>query len=152
MSDSIPFLPLFYYKYVDFFLENVNAVFHMDFAMRNIVLPLGISFFTFQQLSFLVDSYRGNMQRYGFLEYALFVSFFPQLVAGPIVLHQEMIPQFHDVSKKRINFENLIQGLEYLILGILVTFLSEQTDKRLAFLRYTQSSAIKSNAALRNMC
>lgn len=108
---------LFYFKYFNFLLDNLNRFVRTDFVMKNIVMPLGISFFTFQQLSFLVDSYRGNMQRYGFLEYALFVSFFPQLVAGPIVLHQEMIPQFHDVSKKRINFENLIQGLEYLILG-----------------------------------
>ena len=108
---------LFYFKYFNFFLDNMNRFAGTDFVMKNIVMPLGISFFTFQQLSFLVDSYKGDMQRYGFLEYAVFVSFFPQLVAGPIVLHQEMIPQFRDISNKSIKYENLIQGLEYLILG-----------------------------------
>ena len=78
---------LFYFKYFDFFLENINAAFSMDFTMRNIVLPLGISFFTFQQISYVVDSYRGETEKYSLLDYAVFVAFFPQLVAGPIVLH-----------------------------------------------------------------
>ena len=101
---------IFYFKYYDFFLSNINAVFKTDFAMRNIVLPLGISFFTFQQISFMVDSYKGETRDYTFLDYALFVSFFPQLVAGPIVLHSELIPQFRDKSKWRVNFDNLSDG------------------------------------------
>ena len=102
---------IFYFKYFDFFISNINAVFGSDFAMRNILLPLGISFFTFQQISFMVDSYKGETKGYSFLDYALFVAFFPQLVAGPIVLHSELIPQFHDSSRHRVNFDNLSRGI-----------------------------------------
>ncbi len=102
---------IFYFKYYDFFLSNINIVFGSDFVLRHIVLPLGISFFTFQQISFMVDSYRGETGSYSFLEYALFVAFFPQLVAGPIVLHSELIPQFKDKEKWKVNFDNLSRGL-----------------------------------------
>ena len=87
---------LFYFKYLDFAFGTLYRLLGQNYVLKNIVLPLGISFFTFQQISMLVDSAKPDMPRYGFLEYALFVSFFPQLIAGPIVLHQEMIPQFRD--------------------------------------------------------
>lgn len=109
---------LFYFKYLDFTIRNINYFAGSNFALRYIALPLGISFYTFQQVSFVVDSYRKEMGRYAFTDYALFVSFFPQLVAGPIVLHSEMIPQFKDKTKKRINYDNMISGLEYLIIGL----------------------------------
>ncbi|RKM59804.1 MBOAT family protein [Butyrivibrio sp. CB08] len=102
---------IFYFKYFDFFISNINTAFGSSFALRNIVLPLGISFFTFQQISFIVDSYRGETGDYSFLEYALFVSYFPQLVAGPIVLHSELIPQFRDDSKRKVDFDNLSKGI-----------------------------------------
>ena len=102
---------IFYYKYFNFFLENINTLFHTSFALKNILLPLGISFFTFQQISFLVDAYRGETKDYSFEEYALFVSFFPQLVAGPVVLHSETIPQFRDPKKRRVNYANFSRGL-----------------------------------------
>lgn len=102
---------LFYFKYFNFFMETVNGLFHQNFMLRNIVLPLGISFFTFQQISFLVDSYKGETEGYGFVEYALFVVFFPQLVAGPIVFHEEIIPQFRDESRKCVNGDNLAEGI-----------------------------------------
>lgn len=102
---------LFYYKYFDFFLENVNAVFRMNFAMQHVLLPLGISFFTFQQVGFLVDTYRGETENYSFVDYALFVTFFPQLIAGPIVTHDEMIVQFQDEARKRWNAENASRGI-----------------------------------------
>ncbi len=108
---------LFYFKYWNFAFETLYKLVGQDYVLKNIVLPLGISFFTFQQVSMLVDSSKPGMVRYGFLDYALFVSFFPQLIAGPIVLHQEMIPQFHDVEKKKIHYGNLISGVEYFILG-----------------------------------
>lgn len=115
---AVNFGILFYFKYLNFFLTNVNQLTGSSFLLKNVVLPLGISFYTFQQVSFVVDSYRREMGRYPFLEYALFVSFFPQLVAGPIVLHREMIPQFTDPEKRRIHYDNLFSGIEYLILGL----------------------------------
>ena len=108
---------LFYFKYWNFAFETLYGLMGKDYVFKNIVLPLGISFFTFQQISMLVDSCGSEMKRYRFWDYALFVSFFPQLIAGPIVLHQEMIPQFYDMEKKKVNYANLRAGLEYFILG-----------------------------------
>lgn len=109
---------IFYFKYFNFFLENLNTLFGQSFVLRNIVLPLGISFFTFQQLSYLVDSYRGQTSGYRFDEYALFVSFFPQLIAGPIVLHSEIIPQFQDNAKRTACAANLSRGLYIFSIGL----------------------------------
>lgn len=109
---------LFYFKYYNFFLTNITSLFGISFNVQNIILPLGISFYTFQQVSFVADNYYDRCPDYSLLEYALFVSFFPQLIAGPIVLHSEMIPQFGDVTKKKINSENLFRGIQYFILGL----------------------------------
>lgn len=109
---------LFYYKYFDFFLENINAVFKTDFVLQNVILPLGISFFTFQQVGFLVDTYRGETKNYSFVDYALFVTFFPQLIAGPIVTHDEMVCQFSDITKKKWNAENFSRGFYGFVCGL----------------------------------
>ena len=109
---------LFYFKYFDFFLMNLNRFVHTDFNLHNILLPLGISFFTFQQVSYVVDAYRGEVSRYNFLQYASFVAYFPQLIAGPIVTHDELIPQFMDESKKRFNWDNFAKGLYMFALGL----------------------------------
>ncbi len=115
---SLNLLLLFYFKYFDFFIENMNAVFGSSVALRNIVLPLGISFFTFQQISFLADTYRGELKECSFVDYALFVSFFPQLIAGPIVTHDEMLPQFKEMGTKRFDEDNFCRGLFIFILGM----------------------------------
>ena len=109
---------LFYFKYFDFFLMNLNRFTHTDFHLHNILLPLGISFFTFQQVSYVVDAYRGEVQKYNFLQYASFVAYFPQLIAGPIVTHNELIPQFMDESKKRFNWDNFAKGLYMFAMGL----------------------------------
>lgn len=109
---------LFYYKYFDFFLTNVNRVFHTDMPLQHVLLPLGISFFTFQQLGFLVDTYRGETGNYSFTDYALFVTFFPQLIAGPIVTHDEMIGQFQDIARKKWNEENVTKGIYAFVCGL----------------------------------
>ena len=115
---SANLLLLFYFKYFDFFIENMNVVFGTSVALRNIVLPLGISFFTFQQISFLADTYRGELNECSFVDYALFVSFFPQLIAGPIVTHDEMLPQFKEIGTKRFDEDNFCRGLFIFILGM----------------------------------
>ena len=109
---------IFYFKYFNFFLDNLNHAFNADFVLRNITLPLGISFFTFQQISYMVDSYKGETEDYTFLDYALFVSFFPQLVAGPIVLHSELISQFRDKSKWKVDYDNLTRGIMLFTKGL----------------------------------
>jgi len=83
-----------YFKYANFFVNNVNDLTGTSFNLHNIVLPLAISFFTFQQIAYLVDAYQRKTEGHNFLHYALFVSFFPQFIAGPIVHHGEMMRQF----------------------------------------------------------
>lgn len=109
---------LFYFKYYDFFVENINAVFGTSFLLKHILLPLGISFFTFQQIGFIVDTYRGEVRDYDLLTYALFVSFFPQLIAGPIVKQSEMLPQFARITEKEIEWEKIYKGFMLFIAGL----------------------------------
>lgn len=109
---------LFYFKYFDFFLSTVNGAFGASFALRGILLPLGISFFTFQQISFVVDTYRGEVRNCSLDEYALFVSFFPQLIAGPIVNHGEMLPQFEKMGKDKPDWERIAGGFALFVLGL----------------------------------
>jgi len=78
-----------YYKYANFFVDNLNHLAGSDLTLNKIILPLAISFFTFQQVAYLVDAYRRETHEYNFFQYALFVIFFPQLIAGPIVHHKE---------------------------------------------------------------
>ena len=108
---------LFYYKYFDFFIDNCNALFNLNMPLKHIVLPLGISFFTFQQIGFLTDTYRGQTARTDFIDYALFVSFFPQLVAGPIVEYEEMMPQFRQIGRK-ITEQEFASSLFMFIIGL----------------------------------
>jgi alginate O-acetyltransferase complex protein AlgI len=107
-----------YFKYMDFFIENLNLVFGTGFNLLHLTLPLAISFFTFQQIAYLVDSYRGETKEYDFLNYALFVTFFPQLIAGPIVHHKEMMPQFSNIRSKLINYKNISMGLFIFSIGL----------------------------------
>lgn len=135
---------LFYFKYYDFFIENMNAAFRSDFALKHILLPLGISFFTFQQISFLVDIYRGEGGKYSFIDYALFVCFFPQLIAGPIVTHKEMIPQFQDETKKKIDWEWFSKGVVIFILGMFKKVIIADTFGKAVDWGYTNVSLLDS--------
>ena len=107
-----------YYKYFDFLIENVNAVANTDFNLRHILLPLGISFFTFQQLSYVVDRAKGQAPHYDLVDYMTFVTFFPQLIAGPIVLHSEILPQFRDLEKRRLDRERFADGIIFFVIGL----------------------------------
>ena len=109
---------LFYFKYHDFFFENLNGAFGLHLTLNHLALPLGISFFTFQQLSYVIDSYKRTVPRYNILDYSLFVTFFPQLIAGPIVLHSEIVPQFMDPAKRRFQWGNFSRGLYAFALGM----------------------------------
>ena len=109
---------LAYFKYADFFIENLNFVIGSNLNSLNLLLPLAISFFTFQQIAYLVDSFRSETKEYDFLNYALFVTFFPQLIAGPIVHHKEMMPQFVKIRNKVINYKNVVMGLFIFSIGL----------------------------------
>src|SRR5579871_657835 len=103
------------FKYAGFLAANVNAVFATAFVV-NILLPVGISFYTFTQIAFLVDAYRGKVAHYALPHYALFVTYFPHLIAGPILHHRDMIPQFESDEAKRPNPRLVLYGL--IIFGI----------------------------------
>jgi D-alanyl-lipoteichoic acid acyltransferase DltB (MBOAT superfamily) len=107
-----------YFKYANFFVDNLNAVAGTDFQLSRIILPLAISFFTFQQIAFLVDSYRRETHEFSFLHYCLFVTFFPQLIAGPIVHHREMLPQFVSDTIYRFDLQRIMIGLSVFIIGL----------------------------------
>lgn len=132
---------IFYFKYLDFFLSNVNLVFGSNYALRHIMLPMGISFYTFQQVSFLIDTYRGETKGYSFIEYAAFVSFFPQLVAGPIVLHSELIPQYRDASRWRIDGGRFAKGLYCFAIGLSKKVLIADTFGRVVSWAWTDIPA-----------
>ena len=107
-----------YFKYADFFIENINLVSGSTLSAFNLVLPLAISFFTFQQIAYLVDSYQGLVKERNLLNYITFVTFFPQLIAGPIVHHKEMMPQFSSVKNKIKNYENIAKGCFIFSIGL----------------------------------
>jgi len=109
---------LAYFKYANFFVDNLTGLTGLDWHLKVIILPLGISFFTFQQIAYLVDAKRGETREYRFLDYALFVSFFPQLIAGPIVHHKEMMPQFARDQTYRFDPMNLAVGLGIFAFGL----------------------------------
>lgn len=111
-------LMLGYYKYADFFIENFNLVTGSTFTLLNLVLPLAISFFTFQQIAYLVDAYKHKAAEYGFLNYCLFVTYFPQLIAGPIVHHKEMMPQFNNPENAHMKWDNISMGIFVFSMGL----------------------------------
>jgi D-alanyl-lipoteichoic acid acyltransferase DltB (MBOAT superfamily) len=106
------------FKYTDFMISNVNALAGTRFELLKIVLPLGISFFTITQIAFLVDCYEGLVKERKLLNYSLFVTFFPHLLAGPILHHKEMMPQFDRVRNKVINYRNLCIGSYVFFIGL----------------------------------
>jgi alginate O-acetyltransferase complex protein AlgI len=109
-----------YYKYLGFFADTLNAIGGTNFQVSEVVLPLAISFFTFQQIAWVVDNYRGSVSegKVSFGEYILFVSFFPQLIAGPIVHHSEIIPQFRDKRTLNFQWDNVSTGIAIFIIGL----------------------------------
>jgi D-alanyl-lipoteichoic acid acyltransferase DltB (MBOAT superfamily) len=107
-----------YFKYADFFIANINAIGHSRLPLLQIVLPLGISFFTFTQIAYLVDTEKGKVKEYSALNYGLFVTFFPHLLAGPIIHHAEMMPQFDRLRNKVVNYRNMASGICLFFIGL----------------------------------
>ena len=107
-----------YYKYANFFLSSFDAALGTHHAVAEIILPLGISFFTFTQIAFLVDAARGHAKEFDFIHYALFVTYFPHLIAGPVLHHKEMMPQFGHATTYRFKAEFLTVGLTMFALGL----------------------------------
>ena len=115
---AINLLILAFFKYANFFIETANDVTGTAWPALDIVLPLGISFFTFTQISFLVDVHRGIAKEYNFIHYLLFVTYFPHLIAGPILHHKQMMPQFSAAATYLPNTKNIAIGLTLFAIGL----------------------------------
>jgi D-alanyl-lipoteichoic acid acyltransferase DltB (MBOAT superfamily) len=111
-------LALGYFKYFNFFVTNINELFKLGWTFEKVILPLAISFFTFQQIAYLVDSYRRKVNEHSLLNYAFFVCFFPQLIAGPIVHHSEIFSQITSPYPQENFCTNLIGGLSVFLVGL----------------------------------
>jgi D-alanyl-lipoteichoic acid acyltransferase DltB (MBOAT superfamily) len=111
-------LLLGYFKYANFFVANINTVAATDFPVLNIVLPLGISFFTLQQMAFLFDVYEGITEEKSFLDYVLFATFFPLLLSGPIVHHRDVLPQFRKADAGFFHDHRFAYGLFVFAVGL----------------------------------
>lgn len=101
---------LFYYKYYNFFVSSINDILHMNFALKDIILPLGISFFTFQQIMYVVNVYKNNIQSAKILDYLVYILYFPKLLMGPLNEPKEFLDQINNPSLKKLNAENLACG------------------------------------------
>ena len=107
-----------YFKYANFFLANFNALFGATMPIGEFFLPLGISFFTFTQIAYLVDTWRGKVREYDFIHYLLFVTYFPHLIAGPVLHHAQMMPQFARATTYRVHWENIALGVSIFVAGL----------------------------------
>ena len=108
---------LFYFKYTNFFLENVNAIFGTEYPMVQRILPLGISFYTFQIISYLVNTWRGETEKENILNYMVFVTFFPQLIVGPVMQYEDMTEQLRRPDVHKVNTDNIVRGILLFSIG-----------------------------------
>ena len=133
-----------YYKYADFMIDNINVLFKTDLPLLHILMPLGISFFTFQQLSYVIDSYKKDIPKYSLLDYSVFVLFYPQLIAGPIVLHDEIIPQISSKTNKTFDFKIFSRGFYLFTLGLAKKVLVADFLSRFSSFAFDATSQITS--------
>ncbi|MDP3613019.1 MAG: MBOAT family O-acyltransferase, partial [Rubrivivax sp.] len=110
---------LAYFKYANFFVDNLNVALGTEWNLGRVILPIGISFYSFTQIAFLVDTYRAKVHEAKLLHYGLFVTYFPHLIAGPVLHHAQMMPQFGNAAIYRFDGANFAAGLAIFALGLL---------------------------------
>lgn len=109
---------LVYFKYANFFLETARQALGPSIPLLDVTLPIGISFYTFTQIAFLADAYQKGVSEYKFTHYGLFVTYFPHLIAGPVLHHKQMMPQFGNAQTYRFQFDNIAAGLAIFAIGL----------------------------------
>lgn len=109
---------LLYFKYLNFAITNINAFFVKDFPLKELILPVGISFFTFQQIAYIVAIYKGELEKNNLLDYLVFILYFPKILMGPLTDPVDFIGQINDSSLKRFDWDNLACGLKIFSLGL----------------------------------
>lgn len=129
-------LLLGYYRYYNFFVENINQAFGTDFILHNILFPLGISFFTFQQIAFLIDIWKKEERVPNFWDYTLFVVFFPKIAMGPIIFLKDVLSQFKDEQNRFFNSKNFSAGLFIFAIGLFKKAVISETVGNFSFYGY----------------
>lgn len=109
---------LFYFKYYNFFIDSTNMIFKTNLSIKNILLPLGISFMTFQQVAFVVDGYHNKIKNCSLREYALFIAFFPHVLSGPILTFDDFVPLLRDEKRRGVDWDRLAAGIYMFTLGL----------------------------------
>ncbi|MBF0540378.1 MAG: MBOAT family protein [Nitrospirae bacterium] len=136
-----------YFKYSYFLLLNINSIFNTEITAKHIILPLGISFFTFQQISFLCDYYHGEIKKVSFINYAATVTFFAHLIAGPIIRYKEIIPQFDSDDNKTVDYNNISKGLFIFFIGLFKKIIIADTLSMYAISGFASTSPLSFFAA-----
>lgn len=139
---------LFYFKYYNFFIDNINAVLKTNLPLASFLLTVGISFITFQQISYLVDCYREENLRHSFLDYAVYISFFPKISSGPITQFRELLPQLQDTGILKPRFENLSKGLYQFAIGLAKKVLLADTLAKLVEIGFSNIAGLHTGSAL----
>lgn len=139
-------LLLFYFKYYNFFIGTSNLVFHTKFSIKEIIQPMGISFIVFQQIAFLVDSSRNEVEECSLGEYALFISYFPHISSGPIILHKDLLPDLK--KQKTVNWDNISVGIYMFVMGLGKKVLIADTFAKAVDWGYGNIEALNSTSAL----
>ncbi len=136
-----------YYKYYNFFLENINYAFDTHFTLKYIILPLGISFFTFQQIVYLIDIWKKQEKVPDFMDYSLFVVFFPKMAMGPITFLKDVVPQFQDENNRFFNLDNFSKGLFLFAIGVFKKVVIADTLESLVYSAYYEPSGLSFGTA-----
>ena len=137
---TLNILILLFFKYFNILIQSLKTNLHLPINSLEIIIPLGISFFTIQQISFLIDSYNNKISKPNLINYSLFISFFPQLLAGPIVRYKEIIPQLNNAKNKIINQQNIFKALFLITIGLLKKVLI--ADNFQDFITYTTTNSL----------
>lgn len=139
---------LFYFKYYNFFISNMNVVLKTDFVLKKILLPIGVSYFTFQQIAFIVDSYRDEIKECRLEDYILLVTFFPKMIAGPIVDNVDFLSQLQNFSQKKACWKNFSEGIYIFTIGMAKKVLIADTFAKVADWGYANYSVLDMTNAI----
>lgn len=137
-----------YFKYSNFFLENINAAFGTEISLLSVLLPVGVSFYTFQQLGYLIDCYRKDAPVCSFLDYLVFMVYFPQILQGPILKYGEIVPQLHEEQRRRFDAERFAKGMQHFTIGLAKKVLLADTLAKAVNFGYDNTALLDSPSAI----
>ena len=139
---------LFIFKYFNFFIDNINTLTGSEIPLLKLMLPMGLSFITFQQISFAIDSYKDTNMRYSFTDYALYAAFFPKISSGPITPFRELTQQLQSEERKKISYDNLSKGLYQFAMGLAKKVLVADTLAKFVSIGFSDIKGLHTGSAL----